>query len=395
MVIDGLRGRRTSPVLDRRPRGEAYESTPAEGAEPAGRVGLGGREVVVAERIQETADAVTLILQDPTGAPFDFTPGAFFTVILSLDDGEGCVEEVRRAYSASSSALEPGRLALTCKRVEGGRGSTYLNQSAAVGDSLRILGPAGAFTLTPQPEATRRLVLVGGGSGITPLMSMIRTILVAEPGSELALIYGNRTPESIIFRDGLAALAKAYPGRLHLRHVVETVEPGWGGGVGRLDRQGLAPEIAALPWPHDDVDGWYVCGPEPMLAAARELLVELGVGPERLHEERFSAPQRRAATPTRGEVAAPVTIRRRDRPDAPSAVVIVQAGATLLEAATAAGQELPFSCAVGGCGACRVRVLEGEVVMDEPNCLTAEERAQGFALACCGAPLGPCSIEVG
>ncbi len=145
---------------------------------------------------------------------------------------------------------------------------------------------------------------------------------------------------------------------------------------------------------HDAVDGVYVCGPEPMLVAARELLLERGVDPAKLHEERFSAPQRRGSAPARGSVAAPVTIRRRGRPAGEGAVVIVPAGATLLEAATAAGQDMPFSCAVGGCGACRVRVLEGEVVMDEPNCLSEEERAAGYALTCCGAPVGPCAIEV-
>jgi ferredoxin-NADP reductase len=381
-VVDGWRGRRPAPVRERTPRGDVT---------PRRRVhaDLGAREVVVAARIQETADAVTLLLEDPSGAPFDFTPGAFFTVVVDVAG-----EELRRAYSASSSYLERGRLALTCKRVADGRVSTYLNDQVAIGDRLRLLGPSGAFTITPEAGARRRLVLIGGGSGITPLMAMIRALLAVEAETEIALIYGNREPGAIIFREALVELAAAHPGRLHLRHVVEADgdEPGFVAARGRLDRAGLIPELAALPWPKVLVDGWYVCGPEPMLHAARACLDDLEIAGECRHEERFTAPQRRSDASTRAKVATPVTIRRRGEERA--ATVIVPPGATLLEAARAAGQDLPFSCAVGGCGACRVKVVAGDVAMDEPNCLTAEERAAGFALTCCGAPAGPCTIEV-
>ncbi|MEZ4380784.1 MAG: ferredoxin--NADP reductase [Nannocystaceae bacterium] len=380
-IVDGWRGRRPAPVGDRHARAEVA---------PRPRLtDLGAREVVVAARVQETADAVTLILEDPAGAPFRFDPGAFFTVVVELDG-----EALRRAYSASSSALEPERLALTCKRVAGGRVSTYLNDQVRVGDRLRLLGPSGAFTLTPAADRRRRLVLIAGGSGITPLMAMIRALLPAEPTAELALIYGNRDPAAIIFRAALRELAAAHPGRLHVRHVVESAdaEPGFDGARGRLDREGLAPELAALPWAPAQVDGWYVCGPEPVLHAARACLDDLEVADERRHEERFTAPQRRPEAATRAAVATPVTIRRRGAERATT--VIVPPGATLLEAARAAGEALPFSCAVGGCGACRVKVVAGAVAMDEPNCLTAEERAAGFALTCCGAPAGPCTIEV-
>ncbi|MCA9658609.1 MAG: ferredoxin--NADP reductase, partial [Myxococcales bacterium] len=381
-VFDGWRGRPAAPFTLRDARAGGRPA-PAPGPD------LGAREVEVVERIQECADAVTLVLADPRGGAFEYEPGAFFTLLLE----EGG-EELRRAYSASSIAGRVDRLALTIKRVDGGRVSTYLNDQVKVGDRLRLLGPSGAFTITPEAAAARRLVLIGGGSGITPLMAMIRALLAVEAETEIALIYGNREPRAIIFREALADLAAAHPGRLHLRHVVEADgdEPGFVAARGRLDRDGLTPELAALPWPKVLVDGWYVCGPEPMLHAARVCLDDLEIAGERRHEERFTAPRRRGDASTRAKVATPVTIRRRG--EERGATVIVPPGATLLEAARAAGQDLPFSCAVGGCGACRVKVVVGDVAMDEPNCLTAEERAAGFALTCCGAPAGPCTIEV-
>jgi len=384
MVADGWRGKRVSEALRRAPRG------PTSVSQVAPSRGLATREVVVAARIQETPEAVTLVLEDPSGAPFVFDPGAFFTVLVELDG-----EELRRAYSASSSPGDRDRLALTCKRVVGGRVSSYLNERVQVGARLRLLGPAGAFVLRADPEQRRRIVLIGGGSGITPLMSMIRTLLEVETDTEMALIYGNRSQGSIIFNERLAQLASAHPGRLHLHHRLEDPPALWRGGVGRLDTLGLSATIEQLPWEPAAVDGWYVCGPEPILVAARELLrEELDVPADKLHEERFTAPERRQTAPTRGAVAAPVTIRRRGQPTTEGVTVIVPAGSTLLDAANAAGERLPFSCAVGGCGACRVRVTAGDIVMDEPNCLSVEERAAGYVLTCCGAPQGPCSIEV-
>jgi ferredoxin-NADP reductase len=216
----------------------------------------------------------------------------------------------------------------------------------------------------------RHLVAIAGGSGITPIMSIARSVLAVEPRSRVTLLYGNRTEAAIIFKDELERMVAASGGRLVVRHVIEERE-------GRVDA-GTAPMGA---------DGYYVCGPEGMMAAARRALVAGGVDGGRIWEERFSAPARRQEA--RVESAQPVTIRRAGV----SLDVIVPAGATILDAGLAAGVPMALSCAMGGCGACAVRLTEGEVAMDEPNCLAAEERARGTILACVARPLSPCSVE--
>lgn len=391
MLVGPFRGRTPAPFHLRGARGAGAISSPIDRASEVPSSGLGAREVRIVERIQETADAITLVVVDPAGADLAFVPGAFFTVIVAIDGAEH-----RRAYSASGPAQEPGRLRLTVRRVDGGRVSGFLHDRVAVGDTLRLLGPSGAFTLRPAEALGRRLVMIAGGSGITPIMAMIRSALAAagpDTALDLALVYGNRRRDTILFAEALAELAAAHPSRLRVQHVLEDMSDAPAGAIaGRLDEAGLAAALTALGRDPAACDGLYVCGPEPMLEAARAHLDRLGVPAERRHEERFTGPQRRSGE--RADAGAPVTvtIRRggRERP------LVVPAGRTILEAAQAAdlGDALPFSCAMGGCGACKVRVIAGEVAMDEPNCLTREERAAGHALTCVGAPLGPCTLEV-
>ena len=189
VVLEGLAGRHPSPLLPRRPHGPAPSAGPAP------------RTLRVERVVRETADAVTLWLRDPSGAPIQFVAGQFFTVLVPLDG-----QTVRRAYSACSSPLSPDLVAITCKRTPGGRVSTFLNEKVQAGMTLQVLGPSGNFTVAPQPERARHYVLLGGGSGITPLMAIARAVLHAEPRSRVALIFGNRSVDDIIFRGELAVL---------------------------------------------------------------------------------------------------------------------------------------------------------------------------------------------
>jgi ferredoxin-NADP reductase len=332
--------------------------------------------------VRETADAVTLVLEDPTGLDVRFAPGQFFTLQLRIDG-----EVVKRAYSASSSALHPATVSVTVKRVEGGLVSSHVVDRLREGDALEVLGPSGSFT--PRPSASpRRLVLVGAGSGITPLASIVRTVLDSEPSTRMALVYGNRSAADAIFKDALDALAAERGAAFVVRHVLEHPPPGWDGGTGLLDGAALARELDGLGEADEPSTEYFLCGPAPMMSAARACLEGRGVEGDRIHEERFVSAH--AAPATSAFAPQPVKVRLGVR----AHDFVVPAGSTVLEAAIAAGVDMPFSCSVGGCGTCLVRLTEGQVEMDEPNCCTSTERAEGKVLACVSRPASPCSFEV-
>ena len=374
MLRDTLAGRAPRPFSPR-------HAPPAEPSLPG--PALAPRVVRVRSVTRETADAVSLTFEDPTGAPMSFRPGQFFTLLVRVEG-----EALRRAYSASSSALEPATATVTIKRVAGGKVSNHLVETMHEGASLEILGPSGSFGPAPA-TGPRRLVLLAGGSGITPMMSIARTLLAGEPDTALVLLYGNRAPRDIVFADALSGLAAAHPGRLVLRHVLSEPPPGWTGGTGLLDAATTARELAPLLPADGLTTDFFVCGPEPMMAAARTALAELGVPPAHIHEERFSSPHLRTGT---GEVheAHDVTVRGRGG----EIVARVEPEKTLLEAGLEAGAPMPFSCAMGGCGACKVKVVSGELEMEEPNCLSPAERAEGCVLACVARPKRPSVVEL-
>lgn len=331
------------------------------------------RAMRVARLVRETADAVTLYLEDLSNAPVAFAAGQFFTVLATVEG-----EALRRAYSASSSPRDR-QLSITVKRVAGGKVSNHLNDHVREGMTLNLLGPSGTFGAAA--VRARELVFFAGGSGITPILSIVRAVLAEEPEARLAIVYGNRSEEDIIFRAELLALSATHGARFVVRHVLGE----------KLDRDRAAAELAALS-PSAAAE-YFVCGPEPMMNELREALAAGGVAPARLHEERFTAPhlRTRPRSPA-GEVgrtmllrgSAPVRERR----------VLVAAGQTVLEAGLGAGEAMPFSCAMGGCGACKVKLEEGEVDMEEPSCLSREERAAGYVLACVARPRGPIVVQV-
>lgn len=351
-----------------------------EGYDEAPR-GLARRQVRVAAIRRETSDAVTLLLED--GGPFDFRAGQYFTLCVDIDGAE-----VRRAYSASSTPGET-RLALTIKRVQGGLCSTYANERLREGDAVAILGPSGSFAIDPEASRARELVLLAGGSGITPIMSIARTVLAREPESRVAIVYGNRARADVVFAEVLDELRLEHGARLEVRHVLQHPPPDWRGGTGLLDEATLCAELARLA--SSQAAHYFVCGPEPMLQGALRAFAALAIPKERFHFERFSPPRRTANGPRVARKALPMIVARAGHP---IGTVDVAPGKTLLEAGLAADLPMPFSCAMGNCGECRVRLASGEVEMDEPNSLAADERAQGYVLACVARPLCPVTIEI-
>lgn len=376
MIARDFRGERVPPTIARPQR--AAWSAPA--SEPPPAPSLAPRRVRVVELTRETRDAITVRLEPLEGAPLAFEAGQFLTLHVPVGG-----EIVRRAYSLSSAPAD-GHSSITCKRIEGGRVSTYLNESLREGDVLEVLGPSGTF-VPASASGPRHVVLVAGGSGITPCWSIARTLLAREPEARVTLVYGNRSEADVIFKGAIDALAAEEGPRFRVVHVLSHPQEAHAGPRGLLDGATFG-EIARELDLERDAPEYFVCGPAPMMDAVREALAAAGVAAGRVHEERFQSPAERRAAP----VTAPqlVTVRRRGR----SAEVTVAPGQTLLEAATASGVALPFSCAIGGCAACKCKLVEGDVQMDEPNCLTPAERAEGWVLTCVGHPTRPTTIEV-
>ncbi|MEZ4227527.1 MAG: iron-sulfur cluster-binding domain-containing protein, partial [Polyangiaceae bacterium] len=294
-------------------------------------------------------------------------------------------EELRRAYSASSAP--GGGVRLTVKRVPEGRVSGYLNEHVREGALLKLLGPSGEFVSRGTPE----LVLIAGGSGITPMRAIIQETLESSQGprGKIRLIYGNRRERDVIFRAELKRWAARFPEHFSYVEVLSDPEEDYSGPRSMLTRECLHGLLQS------DVAGaadFMLCGPEGMLMEARAALEGCGVSKDRIREERFTQPHLRQRAAELPQTAQPVRLSLaggQQRLD-----IDVTPGRTLLESALAAGAQMPYSCAMGGCGRCKVRLISGEMVMDEPNCLSDDERQQGFVLGCVGRPLTPCEVEV-
>jgi len=321
----------------------------------------------VAEVVHETPSTCTFVLASPDGsAPaFSYRAGQHLTLLV---DAGGTTH--RRCYSFSTSPLSDALPAITVKRTADGVVSRHLHEHVRAGDTLVSLDPAGEFTLATDATVRRHLVLVAGGVGITPLASLAETVLRAEPGSRVTLLCGNRSEDEIVFRRRLDALAQQFAPRFTLLHALDAAGNGWTGLRGPLDGPRVLQALGDAA-----ADDYFVCGPEPMMQSVCTALEAAGVPRDRVHTERFAyASTASIRIPDR---AAGITFAATGRK------VTARAGQTILQAGLEAGLDLPYSCTMGGCGACKVKKRAGTVVMSEPNCLTEAEREAGHVLACC------------
>lgn len=325
------------------------------------------RSLRVAEVIQETPSTRTFVLE-PAGdglPPLVYRAGQHLTVIVEANGARH-----RRCYSFSSSPLAGGRPAITVKRMADGLVSRHLHDRVRAGDALVVDEPIGNFTVETDPSSAREIVLVAGGVGITPLMSMAETVLRAEHGSRVVLLCGNRSEDEIIFAQRIARLAADFTPRLVVRHALDAAPEGWAGLRGALDGALVLQALEGRA-----ADAYYICGPDPMMRSVCEALTASGVASDRIHTERFAYAS--AASTRIPDHSAEITFAGSGRR------VTAQAGQTILQAGLDAGLDLPSSCTMGGCGACKLQKTAGTVVMSEPNCLTDNEREAGYILACC------------
>lgn len=326
------------------------------------------------ERIErETADTVSLYLQPEDKAPVHYRPGQFLTCGFDLDGSEQ-----RRAYSLSALP-DRGHLRITIKQLADGRVSPFIHERLSVGDRINILGPSGEFVLAPD---VHEAVFIAAGAGITPIRGLIEAMLKRDGNERVTLIYASRSPRQVIFREELEALARDHP-NFNLYLVLSRPGKGWQGLGGRLDQSRLAGLVAQTGT--GEQCHFYLCGPDDFMQMARESLASLSITPSRIHSERFLP----AAREQRPHPTEPQQVRflQSDRS------ITVQPGQSLLEAGLDAGLELDYSCQVGGCGHCRVKITQGEVVSDEPNCLSPEEFSQGYRLACLSYPCNATQVD--
>ena len=333
---------------------------------------------------RETDDAVALTLAPPAGHEdaFAFLPGQHVTLRTTIGG-----EDVRRNYSICARPGEPLRVAI--KRVRGGAFSSWATKDLAVGETIEAMAPHGSFTWTFRPEARATYVGIAGGSGITPILSILKTGLAVEPESRFVLLYGNRSSNSITFLEELAALKNRHLGRLQVYHFLTAEADDIELFNGRIDAGRMESVLESLVDPAA-IDAAFICGPGAMMDLAEAALHGAGVPAGRVLVERFTAGPRSAADVEREHaleqrafgLTMQVTLEGRRR-----SIEFDPEKGSILENARATGMPAPFACKAGVCATCRAKLVAGEVEMKVNYGLSEDEVARGYVLTCQAVPL--------
>jgi 3-ketosteroid 9alpha-monooxygenase subunit B len=323
----------------------------------------------VSAMIDETHDAKSIVFAAPANASaFAYRPGQFLTLRIPVAGAQ-----VVRCYSLASAPALGDAMKITVKRVDGGLASNWICDELGAGDEVQVLPPVGVFT---PKQIDGDFLLFAGGSGVTPIMSILKSALHQGRG-KVVLIYANRDERSVIFADELNDIARQYPQRLSVYHWLETVQ----------GRPGLQ-QLAALAQPYTKHEA-FICGPGPFMDCAAAALAELGVPRQRVHVERFVS-----LSNDPGEVSVAVAPAAPVEPgselsvelDGEVRILDWQRERTLLDTLLAAKLAAPYSCREGKCSACICKVVQGKVSMQRNAVLTAEDLAEGYVLACQALP---------
>ncbi len=338
--------------------------------------------IPIAESGKETESAIVLRLAIPDALRelFTWQPGQHLTFRRRLTNEAGEAEEIRRSYSICSAPSEKDPSVLI-KRIPGGRFSEPA-QALQAGDVLEVMPPSGHFVL--HPKEGRHYVGLAAGSGITPIMGMLQAVLEQTTSSHFSLIYGNATTDSILFLEKLADLKDRYPQRLSILHTISREPVDIPVLSGRIDGEKIR-RLYQTEFAHTQPEGYYLCGPGSMIDDLSAALQALGVPEARIHHEQFLS-EGQEITPQQKTVHqdAGVTVTV----DGVTHRFDIKKGEekTLLEAAQAAGVELPYSCTAGVCATCRCKLKEGQVDLINNYCLEPWELEQGYILSCQAVP---------
>ena len=332
---------------------------------------------------KETSTCVSISFHIPTAIneEFAYKAGQYITLKTKIND-----EEIRRSYSLCSSPLE-NDFRIAVKQVDGGLFSSFANNNLKIGDSLDIAAPNGKFGTIHSANNTKKYVAIAAGSGITPVLSIIKTTLIAEPTSEFILVYGNKNTGSIIFKEEIEALKNKFVGRLQLIHILSREKTDAPISSGRIDAEKLQQLSKLINWKNRSE--FFICGPEEMIVTTKDFLEKQDIDKKQIHFELFTTSAKtknKTFVPqVKSETKSKITIKSDGR------TFEVEIGfneeTTILDAALQNGADLPFACKGGVCCTCKAKLLEGQVEMDVNWGLEHEEIEQGFILTCQSHPL--------
>lgn len=340
--------------------------------------------------VRETKDAASFAFDIPAELKekFQYLPGQYLTLSTNINGSE-----VRRAYSFSSSPITDADPAVTIKKVQGGVFSTFMNDDAFEGQVIQVMPPMGNFVVRLDDTAKKHYVLFAGGSGVTPIMSIAKSVLDKEPNSRISLVYCNQDADSIIFNQTIKDMEVKHWNRFSVQHALDNPPMGWTERRGRQsveDFMAIAREVYVEGFETE----YYICGPSGMMDSVKTALQTLGIANEKIHTEYFTSPT--SSKPKTEQVT--TVVDAGGDGGTPMATIIlngketeieVPGDTTILEAAKEEDLDPPYACQIGVCTTCRAKLLEGEVEMDEREGLSDDEIKKGYILTCQSHPTTP------
>jgi ring-1,2-phenylacetyl-CoA epoxidase subunit PaaE len=340
-------------------------------------------KVAHVETLTNDAKAIYFDIPDSLKDHYKYTPGQYLTFEVSING-----TKQRRAYSICTSPFTDAQPAIGVKKVQGGLVSNFMNDQVKAGDTLQVMEPMGNFIHVPNAANKHHYVLLGGGSGITPLMAILKSVLHVESESKITLFYANRDEQSIMFKAALESLQQQYGSRLNIIHNLD--EGNYANATsGKLDAHKIAGVLKNNLSSEVNTVDYYICGPSGLMFLIDEALVSLNVAKNKIHKEYFTAPivteEHKAEQAASGKPLEEATLIL--QLDGEHLEVAYNGQKSILEAVLDAGYDPPFACQIGACCTCRAKVSEGKVVMADRESLSDAEIKEGYILTCQAKPL--------